>query len=451
MKKRLLLADDSITIQKVIQITFSHDDYVMTVVDNGDAALEKARAERPSLILADVFMPGKNGYELCAAVKQDPALAGVPVLLLTGTFEPFDEGKAKAAGADKWIAKPFESQTLINCVEELLSKATAAPQSSLSMPTPSPATATPSQRSAVPVFAAPTPSAQPGTLPSSVATSAPSGSLAPPETELDIWGEDYTTEPLATDSIPLADAAPVEMAEMSDLWDMTGQEAITSPVEAATSATDLWSAFEDETPALLPKPCSGGDESVTAKTDLWAEGDLMSSFDTKESNDSAIFDATLLSNDLLPLGDVEVLEEIDLVESPVANNSIDATQLQSAVFQNMPSPEMNEPSFAETVSWETDSTFSLNTNEYETMQPPAVPAETSNTTTHLSIQPSAVSTQIQSLSEADLEKIVERVAGTVIERLAGAVLEKIAWEVVPDLAESMIKEEIFKIKEEAKA
>ena len=86
MKKKLLLADDSVTIQKVVQITFSSDDYDLTVVDNGDIAYEKARSQRPDLILADVFMPGKNGYELCAAVKNEPSLATVPVLLLTGTF-----------------------------------------------------------------------------------------------------------------------------------------------------------------------------------------------------------------------------------------------------------------------------------------------------------------------------------------------------------------------------
>jgi CheY-like chemotaxis protein len=127
MSRKLLLADDSITIQKVIGITFANEDYQLTVVDNGDAALEKARAERPDLILADVFMPGKNGYELAAAIKQDPALRNVPVLLLAGTFEPFDEEKAVSSGADSWIAKPFESQALISKVEQLLSSTASQP------------------------------------------------------------------------------------------------------------------------------------------------------------------------------------------------------------------------------------------------------------------------------------------------------------------------------------
>ena len=126
MSKKLLLADDSITIQKVIGITFANEDYDLTVVDNGDAALAKARELHPDLCWRTSSCPGKNGYELCAAVKQDPALAGTPVLLLTGTFEPFDEDKARSAGADSWIAKPFESQSLIDRVEQLLAAAPAA-------------------------------------------------------------------------------------------------------------------------------------------------------------------------------------------------------------------------------------------------------------------------------------------------------------------------------------
>ncbi len=136
MSKKLLLADDSITIQKVIGITFANEDYELTVVDNGDTALERAREIHPDLVLADVFMPGRNGYELCAAIKQDPALQHIPVLLLTGTFEPFDEEKARRASADSWISKPFESQNLIDRVEELLSAAPtpAAPPAAAAAP-----------------------------------------------------------------------------------------------------------------------------------------------------------------------------------------------------------------------------------------------------------------------------------------------------------------------------
>ncbi len=123
MSKKLLLADDSITIQKVIGITFANEDVDLSIADNGDTALEMAQDQKPDLILADVLMPGKDGYELCEAIKKDSQFKGVPVLLLSGTFEPFDEDKARASGADDWIAKPFESQALIDKVNELLQRA----------------------------------------------------------------------------------------------------------------------------------------------------------------------------------------------------------------------------------------------------------------------------------------------------------------------------------------
>ena len=87
MLKKILVADDSLTIQKVVELTFSDADFELTCVANGRLALEKVREDPPDLILADVVMPEKNGYEVCEAIKRDPATAGIPVVLLAGTFE----------------------------------------------------------------------------------------------------------------------------------------------------------------------------------------------------------------------------------------------------------------------------------------------------------------------------------------------------------------------------
>ena len=137
MSKKLLLADDSVTIQKVIEITFANEDYDLTIVGNGDEALEKAKLNPPDLILADIIMPGKNGYELCSEIKNMSGLAQTPVLLLVGSFEPFDEEKARSVGADSWIAKPFESQALIEKVQELLDKPPQPVQMPAMPPVPS--------------------------------------------------------------------------------------------------------------------------------------------------------------------------------------------------------------------------------------------------------------------------------------------------------------------------
>ncbi|MCP4005901.1 MAG: response regulator, partial [bacterium] len=113
MPKTLLLADDSVTIQKVVGITFANEDVELVTVDNGADALVRAMELKPDLIMADIAMPGMGGYELCAAIRRDPELAGIPLLLLTGTFETYDEEKARAVGASGHIAKPFEAQALI--------------------------------------------------------------------------------------------------------------------------------------------------------------------------------------------------------------------------------------------------------------------------------------------------------------------------------------------------
>ncbi|MBC8645877.1 MAG: response regulator [Thermoanaerobaculia bacterium] len=125
MAKKILLADDSLTIQKVVELTFSDGDYDLVCVSNGQKALDKVRDDRPDLILADVVMPEKNGYEVCEAIKGNPATARIPVVLLSGTFEPFDRDRAERIGCDAIVSKPFDSQQLISQVEALLGRARA--------------------------------------------------------------------------------------------------------------------------------------------------------------------------------------------------------------------------------------------------------------------------------------------------------------------------------------
>jgi CheY-like chemotaxis protein len=137
MPKRILLADDSITIQKVVELTFSDGDYEVVAVNNGAKAIQKLSEMRPDLILSDIIMPEKNGYEVCEYVKSHPEFRTIPVVLLTGTFEPFDPDRADKAGCDAVVTKPFESQSLIHKVEELIQQARANAQSAPPPPQPS--------------------------------------------------------------------------------------------------------------------------------------------------------------------------------------------------------------------------------------------------------------------------------------------------------------------------
>src|SRR5579871_4011003 len=122
----LLLADDSVTIQRVIELTFADEDISVVAVSDGDQAIARLDAAPPDIVLADVGMPGKSGYEVAQYVKQTPHLAHIPVVLLTGAFEPVDQARASQAGCDGVLAKPFEPQLVIGRVKELLGRGSDA-------------------------------------------------------------------------------------------------------------------------------------------------------------------------------------------------------------------------------------------------------------------------------------------------------------------------------------
>lgn len=120
--RKLLLADDSPTIQKVIELTFADEGVEVISVGSGAEALEKLAVNQPDVVLADAFMPPPSGYEICEHIKQNAELKHIPVMLLVGSFEPFDEAEARRVGADDILTKPFQSiRRLINRVGELVS------------------------------------------------------------------------------------------------------------------------------------------------------------------------------------------------------------------------------------------------------------------------------------------------------------------------------------------
>lgn len=129
MPHKLLLADDSVTIQRVIELTFADEDVQVTVVGDGEQAIDQLQRNRPDIVLADIGMPERDGYEVSAFVKSNPLLAHIPVILLTGAFEPIDEDRARTARCDGVLVKPFEPQTVISRVRELLvaSRSAAVP------------------------------------------------------------------------------------------------------------------------------------------------------------------------------------------------------------------------------------------------------------------------------------------------------------------------------------
>jgi CheY-like chemotaxis protein len=125
MSRTILLADDSVTIQKVVELTFLDEDFRVVAVGDGAEAIRQLAEVAPDLVIADVHMPGADGYQVAEAVhRQRP---GTPVLLLVGTFEVFDTERASGANAAGHLKKPFDSQDLLRQVKDLLSGAASAP------------------------------------------------------------------------------------------------------------------------------------------------------------------------------------------------------------------------------------------------------------------------------------------------------------------------------------
>jgi CheY-like chemotaxis protein len=147
---RILVADDNSNIQKMVALAFQDRGIEVTSVGNGEAAVRRLAELNPDLILADIFMPVRNGYEVCEWVKKDTKFSHIPVILLVGAFDPLDEKEARRVGADGVLKKPFippdpliamVTAVLEKGANEKVSKASAEPgtaKETASAPQPSP-------------------------------------------------------------------------------------------------------------------------------------------------------------------------------------------------------------------------------------------------------------------------------------------------------------------------
>jgi CheY-like chemotaxis protein len=334
MSIKLLLADDSITIQKVISIIFGGEDYSLTVVDNGEAAVEKAREINPDVLLIDALMPGMSGYEVCEAVRATPALADKPILLLTGSFEPFDEDRAKKCGADDFMAKPFESQQIINKIKELAELGAS--------------------RAADTVVEEP------------AATSEP---VAPFAVQAETI---YEPEP------PIQTEAP-----------------------QATASSDIWGAF-------IPDPEPSQDAAVMPEP---AYTELSESFEPD------VF--AIINED----SDSQPVQSVATSSSPNQSQGTDWIPVSEQTFEFEAENVVEIPGTAFSEVEATVVEPGLDEIIFEDETPARQPAVTA----------------AETFSEEQLKAAISAVSKEVIER--------IVWEVVPDLAESMIREAIRKIKD----
>ncbi len=141
MGQTVLVADDSQTIRKIVEMALKASTYQVVGVGSAQDAMEAA-SHAPSVILLDYYMPDGSGYDVCRALKGNAGTSGIPVIMLGGTYQSFDEDLARQSGADGIVMKPFKTDTLIDAIEAVQSgagAAPAAPEAAAPPPQPEPA------------------------------------------------------------------------------------------------------------------------------------------------------------------------------------------------------------------------------------------------------------------------------------------------------------------------
>lgn len=484
MRRRILLADDSVTIQKVIELTFLDEDYEVKAVSNGDEALAVLAQVDPDFVIADVHMPGANGYEVCRRVKE--LKPNVPVLLLVGTFEPFDEGQSRTVGADSFLKKPFDSQELLQRVEELLSsRAAAAPAASAFSAPASP-------------FASPAPSAEPGLLdmaglselppldlgpaPSTPFASAPTpepfgapqsdwGSFAPtPRSSFDESAFALTDETAAGDSLRVDDSALLPagepMFEMEDTsLDLPGEDLPGElPEDLPSEFTDAGlrgGEFGDATPVLetpsfdpLETPPSFGTPSYAAP-----------SYDESPAYEPPPYSPPSFE---APVFEAETRRlDTSMFQAPSELPSFD-TGFETTPEERLGVPQGAEPlveSLAETesriesppppsieMSHEPASTLpAAFASAPASSMPPPIPAPVHAAPAGA---PLAVGAAMSAATNGDgrlSDEDIDRIARRVVELMGDKAVRDVAWEVIPDLAEVVIRDRLRDLESQAES
>ncbi len=404
MSIKVLVADDSITIQKVIGIIFGGDEYSLTVVDNGKAAVEKAREINPDILLIDALMPGMTGYEVAEAVRSTPSLADTPILILTGTFEPFDEEKAKKCGADDFIAKPFESQQIITKVKELLELGESRPKSSQTEPA----------QSVAETYSEQTTDISAPIIDSSTSDTDQQFESPQPAAPSDIWGaftpeiEPTAEPPVEAFATPDIDASSVEKFE-PDVFAIATEENDAEPVQDATTS--------------VASPQLTGTQWVPIEENTFEFEEETSSEPPQTS-----FTEHEVSAQEPAFGDISFEKEI---KTPASQDFSEVSELDSAATIQ------DSTSFDEPI--EPIPAFDVPSAPATPFIPLADPTPVFAAPAESDLITASAAAPAVALTEEQLKAIMATVSKDVIER--------IVWEIVPDLAEVLIREAIRKIKE----
>ena len=119
--KTVLMVDDEEAVLALVAATLGNNDrYRLLLAKNGEEALHLAREQRPDMLFLDIMMPGRDGYDVCQELKNDPATKNIRVVMLTALAQQADHQKALGAGADDYLTKPFSPTVLLQKIEQIL-------------------------------------------------------------------------------------------------------------------------------------------------------------------------------------------------------------------------------------------------------------------------------------------------------------------------------------------
>lgn len=388
--RKLLLADDSITIQKVVALTFADEGVEVLCAGNGRDAIDRIQEFLPDVVLADVFMPQVNGYGVCEFIKQNAQLKHIPVMLLVGSFEPFDEAEARRVGADDTLTKPFQSiRNLIDKVGALVS-------------------GTPPEEQ-IPTAELPKPDAQtrdesrPETEPEPERLS---------EAELDFVTAD--TQPL-----------PMELRHMVE--ESASREAI-----AIAALSDIETKVDEG--QMETESNQGSYEISEPLSEPQAETNAVL------STNEALLDLGSMEGTTAREADDFVLD-IDLDEAPEESSYQPSAYVRRPVYKSPPRDWQNSVSNVAIADQPAP------TQEFPRQESPSVNEMVQESRVNLvSDQATELTADASGAGKVSPEglspEVIEAIARRAVEHLSEKVVREIAWEVVPDLAELLIKRQL---------
>lgn len=435
-KRKLLLADDSATIQKVVNLSFADEDIEITIAADGDSALEKFAENPPDLVLADVNLPGVGGYEICEFIKHDDKTKHIPVILLVGSFESFDEEKARSVGADDYMTKPFKSirqlvtkvSGLLNTAEDGAAKKTSTENAALGASTDASQTVSAETSGDAPNDAEAVQGNQIGSLSADEAENFSSASADEDLSQNSSGGADDDAD---ENRMQFADAA--EASEPNSIQADEADETLSNDAEVED--------FADEDSARnAASSVSTAAEADNPIEKSFAAAQSYGRISVPDAADDSAADAYDESAGDLPVNPpVNPFAGIELDEMNLLELSFDEDD-EFDEFEDEAIEESGLEQFveaAESASVEVpEAKVSFTARQFHAESPVAMPAEEEIYAAVITESPAEDRASFENISPA----LIEAIAARVVEKLSDRVIREIAAEVVPQMADSIIKQ-----------